>query len=104
MDGKFALSKDTTVALQIEYRTCFGGVQLREVCGGDCVIVSEDLCDEFEAFKKKVYSYVDRTYSIVKAVELIHVWCTAGGHVLGSVYYLMSLQHSLIHFASGCVC
>ena len=31
-------------------------------------IVSEDLCDEFEAFKKKVYSYVDRAYSIVKAV------------------------------------
>ena len=41
-------------------------------CGGDFVIVSEDLCDEFEEFKKKVYS-------IVKAVELIDVWCTAGG-------------------------
>ena len=67
------------MALWIEYRTCFGGVQLREVCGGDFVIVSEDLCDEFEAFKKKVYSYVDRAYSIVKAVELIDAWCTAVG-------------------------
>ena len=37
------------MALWIEYRTFFGGVQLREVCGGDFVIVSEDLCDEFEA-------------------------------------------------------
>ena len=27
------------MALSIEYRTCFGGVQLREVCGGDFVIV-----------------------------------------------------------------
>ena len=45
-DGEFAFSKDTTVALWIEYRTCFGGLQLREVCGGDFVIVSEDLCDE----------------------------------------------------------
>ena len=85
------------MALWIEYRTCFGRVQLREVCGGDFVIVSEDLCDEFEAFKKKVYSYVNRAYSIVKAVELIDVWCTAGGggtlkplHLLGSVYNLMS--------------
>ena len=41
------------MALWIEYRTCFGGVQMREVCGGDFVIVSEDLCDEFEAFKKR---------------------------------------------------
>ena len=53
--------------------------------------------DEFETFKKKVYSYVDRALSIVKAVELIDVWCTSCGgvtlkplHLLGSVYYLMS--------------
>ena len=48
-------------------------------------------------FKKKVYSYVDRAFSIVKAVELIDVRCTSYGgvtlkplHLLGSVYYLMS--------------
>ena len=29
--------------------------------------------EEFETFKKNVYSYVDRAFSIVKAVELMHV-------------------------------
>ena len=96
-EGEFALSKDTTVSLWTEYRTWFGGIQLQEVSGGDFVIVSDDLYDEFETFKKKVYSYVDRAFSIVKAVELIDVWCTSCGgvtlkplHLLGSVYYLMS--------------
>ena len=53
--------------------------------------------DKCEAFKKKVYSYVDRAFSIVKAAELIDVWCTSCGgvtlkplHLLGSVHYLMS--------------
>ena len=87
------------MALWIEYRTCFGGVQLREVCGGDLVTVSEYLCDEFEAFKKEVYSYVTE-HTAFKAVELLDIWCTAGGggtlkslHLLGSVYYLMSSAH-----------
>ena len=79
------------MSLWTEYRTWFGGIQLQEVSGGD------DLYDEFETLKKKVYSYVDRAFSIVKAVELIDVWCTSCGgvtlkplHLLGSVYYLMS--------------
>ena len=85
------------MSLWTEYRTWFGGIQLQEVSGGDFVIVSDDLYDEFVAFKKKVFSYVDRAFSIVKAVELIDVWCTSCGgvtlkplHLLGSVYYLMS--------------
>ena len=96
-EGEFTLSKDTTVSLWTEYRTWFGGIQLQEVFGGDFVIVSDDLYDEFETFKKKVYSYVDKAFSIVKAVELIDVWCTSCGgvtlkplHLLGSVYYLIS--------------
>ena len=31
-------------------RTWFGGIQLQEVSGGDFVIVSDDLYDEFETF------------------------------------------------------
>ena len=50
---KKELSKDTTVSLWTEYRTWFGGIQLQDVSGGDCVIVSDDLYDEFETFKKK---------------------------------------------------
>ena len=54
LKGEFTLSKDTTVSLWTEYRTWFGGIQLQEVSGGDFVIVSDDLYDEFETFKKKV--------------------------------------------------
>ena len=85
------------MSLWTEYRTWFGGIQLQEVSGGHFVMVSDDLYDEFETFKKKVYSYVDRAFSIVKAVELIDVWCTLCGgvtlkplHLLESVYYIMS--------------
>ena len=49
------------MSLWTEYRTWFGGIQLQEVSGGDFVIVSDDLYDEFETFKKKVYSYVDKS-------------------------------------------
>ena len=70
---------------------------MEEVSGGDFVIVSDNLYDEFETFKKKVYSYVDRAFTIVKAVELIDFWCTSCGgitlkrlHLLGSVYFVMS--------------
>ena len=52
-EGEFALSKDTTVSLWTEYRTWFGGIQLQEVSGGDFVIISDDLYDEFETFKRR---------------------------------------------------
>ena len=87
-EGEFALSKDTTVSLSTEYRTWFGGIQLQEVSGGDFVIVSDDLYDECETFKKKVYSYVDRAFSIVKAVELIDVWCTSCGGVTQATAFI----------------
>ena len=51
------------MALWIEYRTCFGGVQLREVCGGDFVIVSEDLCDEITQILTYDYNYLRRSYT-----------------------------------------
>ena len=51
-EGEFALSKDTKVSLWTEYRTWFSGIQLQEVSGGDFVIISDDLYDEFETFKK----------------------------------------------------
>ena len=95
-EGEFTLSKDTTMSLWIEYRTWYGEGWLHEVFGGDFVVVNDDLYDEFETFKKKVYSYVESAFRIVKGVELIHVWCTSCGvtlkplHLLGSVYYLMS--------------
>ena len=95
-EGEFTLSKDTTVSLWTEYRTWYGEGRLQEVFGGDFVVVNDDLYDEFETFKKKVYSYVESAFRIVKGVELIYVWCTSCGvilkplHYLGSVYYLMS--------------
>ena len=103
--GEFTLSKDTPVSLWTEYRTWFG---CKKYLGGDFVIVSDDLYDEFETFKKKLYSYVDRAFSIVKAVELIDVRCTSYGgvtlkplHLLESVYYLMHISNRLNHFEAS---
>ena len=41
---EFALSKDLTVSLWIDYRMYFGESPIiREVCGGDFVIINDDL-------------------------------------------------------------
>ena len=41
------------------------------------MIVSEELHEEFDKFRSKVYAHVDKEYSIVEAVELLQVWCRA---------------------------
>ena len=72
---------------------------MQETCGGSFVVIDEDLYEELDAFKKKLYSYVDKSFSIVKAQELLHVWCTScritpkSLHLLGSTYFLMSPLH-----------
>ena len=71
--GEFALSQDTTVSLWKEYRIWYGEIPLQETCGGSFVVIDEDLYDELDAFKKKLYSYVDKSFSIFKAQELLHV-------------------------------
>ena len=48
---EFALSKDITVSLWIDYQTYFGESPIREVCGGDFVIINEDLHDELTSSK-----------------------------------------------------
>ena len=74
-EGECALSKDITVCLWVEYRKFNGNTALRDASGGDFVIINEDLQlhGEFDEFKSKVYSYVDKEYSIVEAVELLQV-------------------------------
>ncbi|KAL5481694.1 hypothetical protein EMCRGX_G021920 [Ephydatia muelleri] len=76
-EGEYALSKDITVCLWLEYRSLNGSTPLRDVSGGDFVIVNEELHGEFDEFRSKVYAYVDKEYSIVEAVELLQVWCRA---------------------------
>ena len=71
--GEFALSQDTTVSLWKEYRIWYGEIPLQETCGGSFVVIDEDLYEELDAFKKKLYSYVDKSFSIFKAQELLHV-------------------------------
>eukprot|EP00731_Ephydatia_muelleri_P008985 Em0004g1323a len=76
-EGEYALSKDITVCLWLEYRSLNDSTPLRDVSGGDFVIVNEELHGEFDEFRSKVYAYVDKEYSIVEAVELLQVWCRA---------------------------
>ncbi|KAL5503329.1 hypothetical protein EMCRGX_G010258 [Ephydatia muelleri] len=72
-EGEYALNKDITVCLWLEYRSLNGRTPLRDVSGGDFVIVNEELHGEFDEFRSKVYAYVDKEYSIVEAVELLQI-------------------------------
>ncbi|KAL5509507.1 hypothetical protein EMCRGX_G004896 [Ephydatia muelleri] len=53
-NDEYALSKDTTVSVWIDFRKLYGEESLREVCNGDFVIVNEKHQTEFDKFKKKV--------------------------------------------------
>ena len=54
-EGEYALSKDTTVALWKDYMSFYGDFQLQEILGGDFVVVNENLHEEFEKFKHKLF-------------------------------------------------
>eukprot|EP00731_Ephydatia_muelleri_P025782 Em0017g865a len=71
---EYALSKDIDVALWIDYRLYYGEAPLREVYGGDFVIVTEDLNDEFDVFKRKVFSYLDDALRMVRSIDLLNIW------------------------------
>ena len=93
---EYALSKDIDVALWIDYRLYYGEVPLREVYGGDFVIVTEDLNDEFDVFKRKVFSYPDDALRMVRSIDLLNIWIRESNvsvkslQVLENTYYLMS--------------
>ena len=87
-EGEYALSKDITFCLWLEYRSLNSSSPLRNVSGGDFVIVNEELHREFDEFRSKVYAYVDKEYSIVEAVELLQVWCRASKVILYRVQLL----------------
>eukprot|EP00731_Ephydatia_muelleri_P000050 Em0001g50a len=78
---EFALSKDLTVSLWIDYRTYFGESPIREICGGDFVIINDDLHHEFNKFKSKLSSSLssslDGTCSVVEGMDLLMFWCTS---------------------------
>ena len=99
-EDEFALSKDLTVSLWIDYRSYFGESPIREVCGGDFVIINEDLHDEFNKFKSKfstsLFLSLDGTCSVVEGIELLMFWCMSSDisttplQVLEKTYFLMS--------------
>ena len=60
-NDEFAVSKDLTVSLWIDYQTYYGESPIGEVCGGDFVIIIEGLHDEFNKFKSKLSSYLFST-------------------------------------------
>ena len=58
--------------------------------------MNEDLQDKFDKFVKKVYAYINSEHRLIKAVQLLQLWCRSSNssyqtvHVLGTKYYLMS--------------
>ena len=85
-EGEYALSKDIAVCLWLEYRSLNASTPLRDVSGGDFVIVNEELHGEFDEFRSKVYAYVDKEYSIVEAVELLQVCNVTVSSVSSRIY------------------
>ena len=84
-EDEFALSKDLTVSFWIDYRSYFGESPIREVCGGDFVIINEDLHDEFNKFKSKLstslFLSLDGTCSVVEGIELLMFCCTSSDNI-----------------------
>ena len=68
---EFALSKDTTVSVWIDFRKFYGEDSLREVCNGDFVIVNECLHSEFDKFRQKLFSILNG-HTTIKATALAY--------------------------------
>ena len=78
----------------------FGESPIREVGGGDFVIINDDLHHEFKMFKIKLsshlFSSLDGTCSVVEWIELLMFWGTSSKistkplQVLEKTYFLMS--------------
>ena len=95
-EEEYALSKDIDVALWIDYRTFYGECPLKELLGGNFVIVNEHLQEEFEEFRGKIQCTIGTTHILVKGIELLKLWLKSinaylkSVAVLGSTYFLMS--------------
>ena len=96
-----------TVALWKDYMSFYREVQLQEIMGGDFVVVNEDLFKEFDEFKHKLYSCVERGFTVVEAVELLQIWrrasnlCLRETQLLGKKYFVMSSAQ--LDTVSGCI-
>ena len=91
MQGEYALSKDIDVALWIDYRTFYGKCPLKQLLGGNFVIVTEHLQDGLEEFRGKIQCAIGTTHTLVKGVELLKIYAYLKSvAVLGSTYFLMS--------------
>ena len=68
----------------------------RGLYGGDSVIVTEDLNDEFDVFKRKVFPYLDDALRRVRSIDLLNIWIRESNvsvkslQVLENTYNLMS--------------
>ena len=96
MQGEYALSRDINVALWMDYCTFYGECPLKELLGGNFVLVNEALQDEFEEFRRKIQCMIGTTHTLVKGVELLKLWLKSINAnfkyvaVLGSTYSVMS--------------
>ena len=73
-EGEFAFSRDLLVDLWLKFREYNGGLQLRDIMGGDFVILTEDLWEDPDEFRK--YS-ASLDCSVVEDVELVRYWHTS---------------------------
>ncbi|KAL5506326.1 hypothetical protein EMCRGX_G007944 [Ephydatia muelleri] len=105
-EGEYALNKDITVCLWLEYRSLNGSTPLRDVSGGDFVIVNEELHGEFDEFRSKVYAYVDKNTALLKlwdcfkfGVEQVRHWTLCWiSNVFPDNIFTATFQQVLVYF------
>ena len=73
-EGEFAISRDLLVDVWLKFREYNGELQLKEVMGGDFVVLTEYLWDELDEFRKNSSSL--DCYA-VEDVELVRYWHTS---------------------------
>ena len=68
--------------------TFYGEYPLKELLGGNFVIINERFQDEFEEFSGKIQCTTGTTQTLVKGVELMKLWLKSINACLKSVAVL----------------
>lgn len=69
---EYLLDKDVDVALWMDYQTHRGETPLREVCGGDFFVITKELLQNFDNFKKDLSIDLQQR-SVVPLNEIMQV-------------------------------
>eukprot|EP00731_Ephydatia_muelleri_P005135 Em0002g1311a len=91
--GEYALNKDLIVEHWLTHRAYNKEAPLRDFCGGQFVIINENLSEEFDHFRKHD---INGSFYPVESLQLLECWFKSSGISIktiiryGKRYFLMS--------------